>query len=339
MTRLARVASFTALIALCLGLPAVASLDPARVFNPAAESFLPPLGTQPQPASIITAAIFHERFVLADRLVLPQPSAPTGTGKAVVAFAPASTNQVNFRPTAAPVELSTPQSTYEPQDSAVSSVDVTRVADASVTTAQPVHFGSYAPYAPALTGTGTVVTTPMHLGNVRFETAFGAMQHCGTADEGAACAQNLSAGTAFNVHAAGRNLNVRVESGVGELSNQSAGVFPYVPVDPDAQAGLTYPNVSNIFSQNVSAQLAIPVSPRMTVGLKFDRTHYQGNGALSDNSDFSGMRDTYLGNLTYQFKGSSALTLSARQYHYQDLVLPDLKSTQMRADLQYTVKF
>lgn len=339
MTRLARIAGFTALIALCLGLPAAASLDPARVFDPAAESFLPPLGARPPSVSMITAAVFHERFVLADRLVLPQPAAPTGNGKAIVAFAVSSTSDVNFHPTAAPVELSTPQDAHEPQDSTVPSIDVSRVQDASVTTAQAVHFGNYAPYAPALTGYGTVVTTPVHLGNVRFETAFGAMQHCGTADEGAACAQNLSAGTAFNVHAAGRNLNVRVESGVGELSNQNAGVFPYVPVDPDAQAGLTYPNVSNIFSQNVSAQLAIPVSPRMTVGLQFDRTHYQGNGALSDTTDFSGMRDTYLGNLTYQFKGSSALTLSARQYHYQDLVLPDLKSSQMRADLQYTVKF
>ena len=51
-------------------------------------------------------------------------------------------------------------------------------------------------------------------------------------------------------------------------------------------------------------------------------------------------KDTYLGNVTYQLPySSSAITLSARQYRYQDSLTQDFNLNQTRADLNFTVKF
>ncbi len=343
MARVDRIAAVAVLVALCLGARANAALDPARMFAPGSESFLPPIGAKPAAVSVISAAIFHERLALLDAdfaSVIGGVHEPAGSGLAIVSFEPANVDvDPSFHPSIPAANLATPAM---PQNQPVQVPSTSPVSAAPVTVPQsatPARFGTYTPYAPGL-GTQASVSTPVRVGNLRFETAFGAMQHCGTADEAAACAQSVSAGTAFNVRAGDRNLHLRLESGVSEVANQNAGVFQYVPLDPDAQAGLSSPNVSNIFGQNVSAQLAIPVTQRLTVGLQFDRTYLQGNTALTDTSAFQGMRDTYLGNLTYQLpKGSSAITFSARQYRYQDLLWPDLKSSQMRADLKFTVKF
>lgn len=348
MSRPYRTAVLAALIALCAAVPALASLDPARMFDPGSESFLRLTPAPVHAISFVGASIFDENLALAE-LMLPLPegrgAAPVIVGYGTVnlalpqmraTFQPSAGEPLAYAPPAIPREqpaVATPQAL-------VAHVQVRTPAPVlTVPQAEAPHFGSYTPYTPALTGESEGAAMPVRLGAVKFETAFAAMQHCGTADTAAACAQGLSAGTAFNVRAGTRNLNLRLESGVTHTTNETAGVFPYVPLDPDAQAGLTYPGVSDVVGQNVGAGLAVPVTRRITVGLQFDRTHYQGNSATGILPGFEGMRDTYLTNLTYQLPNSSAITFSARQYRYQDLLTPNLNATQMRADVNFTVKF
>lgn len=343
MTRHSRTAVLAALFALCTVVCAEARLDPVRVFHPGSGSFLT-LSVSPRAESPVVASLFNESI---DALaLLPPAEMPTMPAVAFAGSGTVSLTLPQIRATFTPsLSAPSPDLTASVAAVGVASPSIPQrtafVAAPSVTLPQieAPHFGAYTPYAPALTGEAGGGLMPAHLGRVRFQTAFAAMQKCGTADTGSACAQGLTAGTAFDVRAGSRSLNVRLESGVSHISQDAAGVYSYVPLDPDAQAGLTYPGVSDVFGQNVNAQVAVPITRRITVGLQFDRTHYQGNSYQNDLPGFTGMRDTYLGNLTYQLPGSSAITLTARQYRYQDLLMPALTSTQTRADLNFTVKF
>ncbi|MFN2450240.1 MAG: hypothetical protein ABR508_10730 [Candidatus Baltobacteraceae bacterium] len=345
MTRLFRIAGIAALIALSSIAHAGAQLDPARVFTRDSGSFLSALTPAARSVSLISASIFGER-VAGDGIFLTAARAGFAAAYAGAGTVNLSLPHIrsSFEPAAAELAFSPPQvpdsqpTVLPPAAVAAPSSALRTPAPASAPgLPQGPHFGSYSSYAPA-PGVLSGAPVDVRLGSVRFQTAFAAMQKCGTADDSAACAQGLSAGTAFNVRAGNRSVNLRLESGVTHLVNQSP-VFPYVPLDPDAQAGLSYPGVTNVFGQNVGAQLAVPVTQRITVGLQYDRAHYQGNTATSVLPGFEGTRNTYLGNLTYQLKGSSAITLSARQYRYQDLLTPSLTATQTRADLNFTVKF
>ncbi len=363
MTRIARVAASTVLAALCalaqasaawhwVGIGGPARLDPARVFNPLSESLIAIASFEPRPMSPMDIALFNVAGAPANgwadqpAFLLPR----TGAGVAGVnleiprlraSYAPTALTASS--PHLAPPALNVPS----PQP-AYGSVSVPS-ATAELPQAQiaSVHFGTYAPYTPALSGVDANVSVPVRLGGVHFQTAFRAMQVCGTADQGAACAsardanaQSFSAGTSFNVRTGNSAVNVGLTSSIEHMSNAAAGIFPYVPLDPDAQAGLSYFGLTDVVSHGVGAKLAVPVTPRVTIGLQYDRAQYQGDYGSALLPGFSARKDTYLGNVTYQLPNtSSAITLSARQYRYQDAFAPNFNLTQTRADLNFTVKF
>lgn len=363
MTRIARVAASTVLAALCAlaqasaawhwdGIGGSARLDPARVFNANSESLIAIVAFAPRPMSPVDLALFNVTGSPATgwgnqpAFLLPR----TGAGVAGVnldiprlraSYAPNALTASS--PHLAPPSLNVPS----PQP-AYGSVSVpSAVAELPQTRLALVHFGTYAPYTPTLAGVDANVSVPVRLGGVHFQTAFHAMQVCGTADEGAACAstpetnaQSFSAGTSFNVRAGNGAVNVGLTSSIEHMNNAAAGIFPYVPLDPDAQAGLSYFGLTDVVSHAVGAKLAVPVTPRVTIGLQYDRAHYQGDYGTALLAGFDARKDTYLGNVTYQLPNtSSAITLSARQYRYQDAFAPNFNLTQTRADLNFTVKF
>jgi hypothetical protein len=358
MTRLARVAVSAVLAALSVGMQAsaasLAHLDPQRVFDPQSGSFLEEFFAPPAAAAYtyVDASIFH--------VAASQPAGWQSIGES----APASgVADVNFR-------MPRVRASFSPQRISVSYDSLPNVEAESQPATQeevapqavrlqtaapvleapqppPVHFGTYTPYIPSASLTeGTSV--PVRIGPVHFQTAFHAMEVCGTTDAAAACSslantqalQSMSAGTNFDVRAGSRNVSVQISSNLEHLSNQSAGVFPYVPVDPDAQAGLSYAGLTDVVEHGLGAGLAIPITRRVSVGLQYDYSHYQGDYDTTAIPGFEAYKNTYLGNVTYQMPNtSSAITLSARQYRYQDLFAPNFSLTQTRADLDFTVKF
>jgi hemolysin activation/secretion protein len=103
---------------------------------------------------------------------------------------------------------------------------------------------------------------------------------------------------------------------------------------------LLYPGLTDVVKHDVNARLAVPVTPQITVGLQYDTAHYQGDYATALVQGLDARKNTYLGNVTYQLPNtSSAITLSARRYMYQDTFAPAFNLTQTRADLNFTVKF
>lgn len=343
-------------------------LDAARVFNPNAESLLAALFAPPEQLSPINVVLFGAPNPAATAVPMPAAPAVAGTralltSVSLQAYTPAA--QLPAEPVEQPSV--TPVSAVVPR---------ARLAQTPRLTAPPAlayaHFGSYTPYRPALQSLTENVNVPLRVGGVHFSgivsgsqaqtthpDAVRAMQLCGTTDEASACpylhderVQNLAAGTAFNVRAGNTQLDLQLSGSVGHVSTRDGALFQYTPLDPDAQLNFTvaaspadssllyYPGLTDVVRHGLDARLAVPVSHGVTIGLQYDRAHYQGNYGALLAPGLDARKDTYLGNVTYQLPNSSSLiTLSARQYRYEDSAAPNFSLTQTRADLSFTVKF
>lgn len=344
--------------------PGAARLDPVRVFNPAADSLLSAMFSAPKDLSPLALALFNEPGPAATALPSPLPSTPGGT--AVIAevnlhaYAPAAQlpGAPLERPSIMPVA---------PQPQRVQFLQAPVPQDAP---GQGVHFGTYAPYRPPAQSVSQSVQVPVRVGGVHFTgsitgtqaqttrvDAVRAMQLCGTTDEAAACpylrdetSQSIAAGTDFSLRAGNTKVNLQLSGTVGRVNNRDA-LYQYAPLAPDVQfdahAGtpqddtlLYYPGITQVVRHGVDARLAVPVSPVISIGLQYDRSHYQGDYATIVAPGIDATKDTYLGNVTYQLpKSSSFVTLSARQFRYQDTFAPNFNLTETRADLSFTVKF
>jgi len=352
--------------------PYAVHLEPSRLFNPAAESLLAPFDAGARKMSPFSAGVFNVGPSEADLdiadLLAPQPRAPL----AGVNLPAVTREEAYIAPQVSP-SIPAPE-LGAPSDVALAAAaqvqpSVAQLPAAVPPTFAPVRFGTYSGFTPSLQSMQTNVSVPLRVGKVHFNgmmsggqeqtstpDAFGALQRCGTTDENAACpylqnasSQNFAVGTDFNVRAGNDALNLQLSSSVSHLSTGQSAIFPYVPIDPDA--GLTsglnaanasilqYAGVTDMVKHGVDARLAVPVNSRITVGLQYDRAHYQGDYGNSLLPGVDAYKDTYLGNVTYQLPNtSSLLTLSARQYRYQDS-LSNFNLTQTRADLNFTVKF
>jgi len=376
MTVLAAVLSFG--MAAGAGFAARANLDPARMFDSNADSVIS-LIPAPRHVTTFTAALFNvattDSVVLPApaaqampatahvNLTLPatQPAAASNASNvSAQAFATAAPLYADDAPLIAP---------SIDQQNTIPSIA------ASLAQTQPVRFGAYQPYVyvPSLQAVSANISVPVRLGGLHFTTevlsagmqtlhpdAFHALQACGTTDQAAPCpyltdsrAQSFVATTNFNLRAGNDRLALQLSGGFEQIGIAQNAAFPYVPVAPDLVFGtdhagsfdpqaplLYYPGLTNVVQHSVGAKLAVPVTPRVTVGLQYEQQHYQGEyGALL----FPGLdarKDTYLGNVTYQLPySSSAITLSARQYRYTDSFSPDFNLNQTRADVNFTVKF
>ncbi len=369
MPRFARVAAVVALATAlyCRAYAAsapIANLDGARMFNPASESLLANLFTPVRTLSPIAVALFHEPNAIDLPALPPPPETASGTGTVAA---------IDLQAYTAPVRLPS-HPLDRPSITPVAPVQRAQLAQPHVRLETPqtqVRFGSYAPYAPALQSVSENVQVPVRIGGVRFSGLLSgaqaqtggadsvrAMQLCGTTDEAAACpylhdehAQAFAAGTDFNVRAGNTQVNLQLSGTVSQITNRDA-MYEYTPLDPDTNldavhAGtpadtslLYYPGLTEVVRHGLNARVAVPVSPSVTLGLQYDTSHYQGNYGQLLAPGLDARKDTYLGNVTYQLPNSSSLlTLSARQYRYQDSFAPNFNLTETRADLSFTVKF
>lgn len=333
------------------------------MFNPAGDSLLSAMFGGRKDPSPMAVALFNEPAPAATAL----PSLAPAPGGGVVITA------VNLHAYSAParlpdVPLDRPSVTpVAPQPQRA---QVRQTAAFQTAPPQTVHFGTYAPYRPALQSVSRAVQIPVRVGSMHFTgsisgtqsqttrvDAVRAMQLCGTTDEASACpylhdetAQSLAAGTDFNLRAGNTRMNLQLSGTVGRVSNRDA-LYQYAPLEADVpfdvHAGspgdttmLSYPGLTQMVRHGVDARLAVPVSPVISIGLQYDRSHYQGDYATLVAPGIDATKDTYLGNLTYQLPNSSSFfTLSARQYRYQDTFAPNFNLKETRADLSFTVKF
>jgi hypothetical protein len=360
--------------------PPQARLEIARVFNPQSESLLGALTAPPREMSLLADALFNialpNEIAVRDVARLLPAHLPSFTVARVnvAGIAPIRTFTAPpvMTPYSVPEVSPVPIQARTPSPIAFGATPPVAKPVAALAAA-PVRFGSYAPYAPSVQALSANVNIPVRVGGVRFSglvsgsqgqtshtDAIRAVQLCGTTDEASACpylhessARSVVAGTNFNVRTGDRNVNLQLSGSVEHLSNGDAAIFPYVPLDPEESfdaahlsaagpdsAMLRYPGLTALMKHAVDARVAVPITQRITLGLQYDTSHYQGDYADTVAQGLDARKDTYLGNVTYQLPNTtSAITLSARLYRYQDGLAQNFNLTQTRADLNFTVKF
>lgn len=139
------------------------------------------------------------------------------------------------------------------------------------------------------------------------------------------------------------NLLVPLALRVGNfrmLAGFSAGLSSAPSAGIDNTLPVFIPTYANVSRSSIGANLAVPLAPRLLVGVGYNTEQIvTGYGVPTDLEGLDARNDTYSGNLTFLFpRLSSALSLSAQQYRYQDTLIP-AEYTQLRGDLNLTVKF
>ena len=173
------------------------------------------------------------------------------------------------------------------------------------------------------------LSMPSHVGRLRFQTHAEAAQSQTSLT--AVGHTSIGAGATLDARVGSRTVGVDLSS---ELSH-------YTNADPKSTMGLNndmtplfLPAYADVSKRSVSAGIAVPVSRRVTANLLVDAQHLYGETVPID-----AYNTVFGAGLTYKLKGSGFLSLSAKQYRYQDNLLPSNAFTQTSANVTFTVKF
>ncbi|MBV9233849.1 MAG: hypothetical protein JO030_07390 [Candidatus Eremiobacteraeota bacterium] len=189
-------------------------------------------------------------------------------------------------------------------------------------------------------------TTPqLQLGNVRFH---------GEVTNNTSGSPQLSLGDTkygaaadFDVRAGSRNLAVNIGTHYEHLARNDPSGFAASTADPttwqlpNANAPLVIPNYANMSRVSVGAGLAVPLVHGLTLNLNYDTGHLFGGYGLPGLMNLDAVNNSYGGRLTFDIPGSSSksLSISAYQDRFTGTGVPSSGSTQLREDVNFTVKF
>ena len=212
---------------------------------------------------------------------------------------------------------------------------------------------------PNAAGLRAELTAPMQIGNAHLRNDFGAVHLQDVANNPAAAAAHasddqLSAGTSLDLRAFGRPVTLGLSGSLEHLSRNDPTSSNYVPFDPTSQPldstkifaapgslgpAAFAPSYVDVTTHTIGAAAALAIRHNITLKLQYNSQDLSGNYALPG-APIDARKDLYLGNITYAIpRSSSAITFSAKQYHFYDNLVPTNNLTQNRADLNLTVKF
>lgn len=189
------------------------------------------------------------------------------------------------------------------------------------------------------------VPVPVRLGNLHVQTRFEGAQVQSpqlSLDERAS-----GIGANFDVRAGNRNVNVDLSSRFERMTRNADAAFASSNFDgtstlqlPADRPPILIPAYADISKRTLSTGIAVPVTRSLTLGMQYDTEHLQGGYGAPGLSNLDANNNTYGARLTFALPHSaSAISLSAKQYRYQDNLIPANAFTQTRADLNFTVKF
>jgi len=159
--------------------------------------------------------------------------------------------------------------------------------------------------------------------------------------------QVLGGTTNILLHTGGRTVTLGLSSrfehrsrGLISSENPSPTLDPTLGFDGVSRLVLPPAAFNNLTSSSIGASLAVPVSPRFTVGVGYRSGTMVGTyGSLSPTT-LSGTDSRYFGKLTYTLPHAPAtLTFHARQYRFNDNLQLTPNETQLRAGVDLTIKF
>ena len=194
---------------------------------------------------------------------------------------------------------------------------------------------------------GATVSVPvaMRLGRLHVQTRFE-----GTQMQSPALAlsdQASGIGANFDVRAGKRSVNVDLASRFEHITRNDTTAFASSNFDgtstlqlPDNAAPVLIPAYADVSKRTISTGVAVPVTRSLTLGMNYDTQHLQGGYGAEGLANLDARNDIYGAKLTFALPHSaSAISLSAKQYRYQDNLIPTNTFTQTSANLNFTVKF
>jgi hypothetical protein len=157
---------------------------------------------------------------------------------------------------------------------------------------------------------------------------------------------SYAAGTNFLVRAGKRDLNLNLSGQYENVARNDSSSFSATTLNSASAwqlPGADLPLVSNRADLNrfsVGAGLAVPLVRGLTLNLNASTQRLFGGYGLPGLVNLDQVNNQYGGRLTFDIPDSSkTLSISAYQQHFTDNILPLNGSTQLREDVNFTVKF
>ncbi len=194
------------------------------------------------------------------------------------------------------------------------------------------------------TGASNVQTTgayvPIRLGRLQFAPHAEAGQSDALQSNSTNSA--VGAGATLNVRAGARNVGLDLSSALEHVtltSPQFSAASASAPSLSAAQLPVFVPAYADVSAQTISTGFTVPVTRKLTASLQYDTQHLMGAYGIPGVANLDAYNTIYGAQLTYNLRGSSAISLSTRQYHFQDNLLPSNALTQINTNLNFTIKF
>lgn len=230
-----------------------------------------------------------------------------------------------------------------PQSEAFSLGGLVRGAPPAVAAGSALAFGEGA--VPGATGAAAAIPSSLRVGPLRFTTSVESASL--TAPSVGMNDNAYGAGANLNVRAGARTLTLGVSSNYERLTrNDSSGMTPAAFGSssswqlPGSNVPLAVPNYADVSKVSVGAGVAVPVFNGLTLNLDYAADRMFGGYGLPGVTNLDAFDNSYGGKLTFEIPhSSSTVSISARQLHYLDSLIPANTSTQTREDVNFTVKF
>jgi hypothetical protein len=205
---------------------------------------------------------------------------------------------------------------------------------------QPVRVTS-STVSPLLTFSGTLaapqggsVVVPGRLGKLQFSTHAETAQSQ-TLGTSPVADRAVGAGTTLNFRAGQRTLGVDFSSSVEQMN---LGATPTLNVTDVLPAFV--PSYADVNKVSLSAGVTVPISQHWTGSFQVDQQHLLGGYGMPGVTNLDANNTVYGARVTFQLpKSSSAISLTAQQFHYQDNLVPANAFVQTSANVDFTIKF
>lgn len=188
------------------------------------------------------------------------------------------------------------------------------------------------------------VAVPVRVGHVHLQTHV----------EGAQAQQSqpslhddaLNAGATFDTRVGSHKLNVDVSSGfehmtVNDPISASSGFDGTSNYQlSNVNIPVLVPAYADVSKHTLSAGVGVPVSRNLSVAVQYGTQHLLGGYGAPGLTNLDARNDIYGGAVTFRIpRTTGAISLSAKQYRYQDNLTPANAFIQTSADVNFTVKF
>ena len=156
----------------------------------------------------------------------------------------------------------------------------------------------------------------------------------------------VNTGATFNTRVGSQKFDIDVSSGFEHLTvndpttlnSSSFDSTSNVQVGAAGNLPVLVPAYADVSKHTLAAGVGVPVARNVTVAVQAETQHLQGGYGSPGLTNLDARNNVYGGKVTFQLPHAASVSLSAKQYRYQDNLTPTT-FTQTSANVNFTVKF